>query len=203
MSECKETWSVRTHPVEASVRRTRLPQRHVLGVSTELSFFFLAPVSRACEAETSGWECRTQRRAGWAGVEEQREGGASWWEGRQSGGMKKKHQVTVYIPLRSHVAQTQERQLCSGAQSTSRCCTSAHFENVIKKEWNRIQAELRISPSADAASHHFSCISFTSQCLTQHFSVNSRRLSFCKHVSSSVNALCSFPLAQTGSSLQS
>lgn len=45
------------------------PKRHVLGVSTEMT------VSRACEAETSGWECRTQRRAGWAGLEEQREGG--------------------------------------------------------------------------------------------------------------------------------
>lgn len=110
------------------------PKRHVLGVSTELT------VSRACEAETSGWECRTQRRPGWAGVEEQREGGgATWWEGRQSGGMKKKHQVTVYIPLRSHVAQTQERELCSGAQSTSRCCASAHFENVVKK-MNKIES---------------------------------------------------------------
>lgn len=39
-----------------------------------------------------------------------------WWEGRLTRGGK--HQVTVYIPPRRHVAQTEEHQLSSVAKST-------------------------------------------------------------------------------------
>lgn len=43
-------------------------------------------------------------------------GGKTEWEGRRTGGVK--HQVTVYIPPRRHVAQTEEHQLPSVAKST-------------------------------------------------------------------------------------
>lgn len=50
---------------------------------------------------------------GWVGEEGVGNGGK---EGKAEG-LKKKHQVTVYIPLRSHVAQTQELQLLLGSSA--------------------------------------------------------------------------------------
>lgn len=43
-------------------------------------------------------------------------GRGTWWEGRRTGGVK--HQVTVYIPPRRHVAQTEEHQTPSLAKFT-------------------------------------------------------------------------------------
>lgn len=50
---------------------------------------------------------------GWKNRERER---GTWWEGRRTGGVK--HQVTVYIPPRRHVAQTDEHQPPSLAKFT-------------------------------------------------------------------------------------
>lgn len=69
----------------------------------------------------TGWECRTQRHFVIEGGKTEREretarGRGMWWEGRRTGGVK--HQVTVYIPPRHHVAQTEEDQPPSLAKFT-------------------------------------------------------------------------------------
>lgn len=68
--------------------------------------------SRQMSTETRR-ECRTQQCA--VRLEKQRERG-TWWDRRRTGGVK--HRVTVYIPPRRHVAQTEEHQPPSLAEFT-------------------------------------------------------------------------------------
>lgn len=67
-------------------------------------------------------------------------GRGRWWEGRRTRGVK--HQVTVYIPPRRHVAQTEEHQQPSLAEFTRcyycTCIASVHCQPLFPKYYTTL-----------------------------------------------------------------
>lgn len=113
---------MRTHLIEASSATNRTYPKGRSGVSTHFFFFFFWLLCLACAklkqlggslGPSGALDEQAWKNRGWVGEEGVGNGGK---EGKAEG-LKKKHQVTVYIPLRSHVAQTQEQRLLLGSSA--------------------------------------------------------------------------------------